>query len=190
MHIPANTTVISDRLTLRLVEHNDQHDLLAIHSSEEVTRYLPFSAWTSMADAKAWYQRTLMRHGEGNAMQFVMHHRALNRVVGTALLFHFEEESRRAEIGYVLGREYWGQGLAHEGLGSLLELAFVELGLRRLEAEINPRNSASGKVLRRLGFKQEGLLRERWSLKGEISDSALYGLLRHEWEAARNSTET
>lgn len=188
MKIPANTTIASGRLDLRLVEHDDLHDLLEIHASEEVARYLPFGAWTGMADAKAWYQRTLARHGEGSAIQFVMHHRAQGRVIGTGLLFHFEEESRRAEIGYVLGRKYWGQGFAHEGLGSLLEFAFGELNLRRLEAEIDPRNTASDKVLRRLGFMREGLLRQRWSLKGEISDSALYGLLRHEWEAARGNT--
>jgi RimJ/RimL family protein N-acetyltransferase len=188
MKIPANTTVISGRLVLRLVEHGDLHDLLEIHASEEVARYLPFGAWAGMADAKAWYQRTLARHGEGSAIQFVMHHREEDRVVGTVLLFHFEEESRRAEIGYVLGRKHWGQGFAQEGLSSLLEFAFGELGLRRLEAEIDPRNTASGKVLRRLGFTQEGLLRQRWSLKGEISDSSLYGLLRHEWEITRGKT--
>jgi RimJ/RimL family protein N-acetyltransferase len=103
------------------------------------------------------------------------------------LLFHFEEESRRAEIGYVLGKPYWGQGFAHEGVGALLAFAFGDLSLRRLEAEVDPRNVASAKVLNRLGFVQEGLLRERWALKGEICASTLYGLLRHEWDAARPS---
>jgi RimJ/RimL family protein N-acetyltransferase len=185
MKIPTHAIVHSNRLTLRLLEHNDLHDLLEVHASDEVTRYLPFDAWTSMVDAKTWYQRTMLRHGEGSAMQFVMQHRDEGRVIGTALLFHFEEESRRAEIGYVLGRPYWGKGFAHEGVGALLEFAFEDLNLRRLEAEIDPHNVASGEVLRKLGFTQEGLLRERWSLKGRISDSALYGLLRHDWEAAR-----
>lgn len=189
MKIPANATVDSARLTLRLVEQDDLHDLLEIHASEEVARYLPFDAWQGMADARAWYQRTLARHGEGSAIQFVMQHREWKRVVGSGLLFHFEEESRRAEIGYVFGRQYWGQGFAHEGLTSLLDFAFIELQLRRLEAEIDPRNTASDKVLRRLGFTQEGLLRQRWSLKDEISDSGLYGLLRQEWEAGRRDTE-
>jgi RimJ/RimL family protein N-acetyltransferase len=187
MKIPARAIVHSDRLTLRLLEHGDLHDLLEVHASDEVTRYLPFDAWTSMGDAKTWYQRTMLRHGEGSAMQFVMQHREEGRVIGTALLFHFEEESRRAEIGYVLGKPYWGQGFAHEGVGALLAFAFGDLSLRRLEAEVDPRNVASAKVLNRLGFVQEGLLRERWALKGEICASTLYGLLRHEWDAARPS---
>ena len=185
MKIPSLAIVHSERLTLRLVEHDDLHDLLDIHASEEVVRYLPFDAWTNMADAKTWYQRTMLRHGEGSAMQFVMQHRDEDRVIGTTLLFHFEEESRRAEIGYVLGRRYWGQGYAHEGVASLIEFAFDDLNLRRLEAEVDPRNTASGKVLHRLGFMQEGLLRERWALKGEITDSGVYGLLRHEWHVGR-----
>lgn len=187
MKIRPGTVIPCERLVLRQVEHDDLPDLLAIHASEEVTRYLPFGAWKNMADAQAWFRRTLVRQGEGSALQFVMHHRALDRVIGTALLFHVEEDSGRAEIGYVLGKEYWGQGLAFEALNAFLAYAFGDLGLRRLEAEINPRNAASGNILLRLGFRYEGLRRERWLLKGEVTDSDLYGLLRREWLAARNA---
>jgi RimJ/RimL family protein N-acetyltransferase len=55
--------------------------------------------------------------------------------------------------------------------------------MRRLEAEIDPRNTASAKVLERLGFRQEGFLRERWILRGEVSDGGIYGLLAAEWTA-------
>jgi RimJ/RimL family protein N-acetyltransferase len=55
--------------------------------------------------------------------------------------------------------------------------------MRRLEAQIDPRNTASAKVLERLGFRQEGFLRERWILRGEVSDGGIYGLLAAEWTA-------
>ena len=69
----------------------------------------------------------------------------------------------------------------HEALVRLVGYAFGELGLHRLEADIDPRNAASARSLARLGFRKEGTLRERWIVAGEVSDSDLYGLLGTEW---------
>ena len=69
----------------------------------------------------------------------------------------------------------------HEALRALLDFGFGELDLNRIEADIDPRNSASARTLERLGFTKEGYLRERWIVGDEVSDTALYGLLRREW---------
>jgi ribosomal-protein-alanine N-acetyltransferase len=61
--------------------------------------------------------------------------------------------------------------------------AFGPLGLRRVEADVDPRNAASCRLLERLGFRREGLLRERWRVNGETCDSALFGLLAREFDA-------
>ena len=71
----------------------------------------------------------------------------------------------------------------HEALMTLVDWAFSELKLNRLEADIDPRNLASARSLERLGFEREGLLRERWIVGDEVSDSALYGLLLSRWVA-------
>jgi len=97
--------------------------------------------------------------------------------------FQFHVASRRAEIGYALGRPYWGSGYMHNAQQALLCYSFQTLALNRLEADIDPRNLASARTLERLGFKKEGHLRERWIANDEISDTYLYGLLRREWHA-------
>ncbi len=71
----------------------------------------------------------------------------------------------------------------NEALRTLVDHAFGTLNLNRLEADIDPRNHASAKTLERLGFQQEGHLRERWIVGDEISHTAFYGLLRREWES-------
>ena len=71
----------------------------------------------------------------------------------------------------------------HEALQALLAYAFHALDLNRLEADIDPRNLASAKVLKQLGFLKEGHLRDRWIVNNEVSDTALYGLLRKEWRS-------
>jgi RimJ/RimL family protein N-acetyltransferase len=68
-------------------------------------------------------------------------------------------------------------------LRTLIGHAFGTLGLRRLEADVDPRNERSLHALEALGFRREGLLRERWLVEGEIQDSVLLGLLRSEWQA-------
>jgi RimJ/RimL family protein N-acetyltransferase len=72
----------------------------------------------------------------------------------------------------------------HEALRRLIDCAFGELSLRRLEAEVDPRNVRSARVLMQLGFTQEGLLRERWLTRGVACSVNAYGLLQREWKPA------
>jgi RimJ/RimL family protein N-acetyltransferase len=171
----------SERLLVRLVAESDLPALLEVNSSEEVTALLPYATWRSMADAQAWLQRMNGIQATGLARQFVVVLKSTGIAIGTCLLFRFEEGSARSELGYVLGRAHWGQGLMHEALEALIGCAFGTMGLRRLEAEVDTRNLTSARLLQRIGFTREGLLRQRWVAKGETKDVEMYGLLRSEW---------
>jgi [ribosomal protein S5]-alanine N-acetyltransferase len=183
MLLPADIKIETNRLTIRLVEESDLPSLFAVNADDAVTRYLPYESWKSVADGEAWFSRAAARLAAGEAGQFVIVHRESRRVVGTCLLFRFEESSARAEVGYVLAREYWGAGYMLEAMKAFVAFAFEQLGMQRLEAEIDPRNVSSAKLLERLGFVREGLLRQRWAMKGEVTDSGFYGLLHKEWQS-------
>lgn len=169
------------RLTLQLVSERNLPGLLAVHSVDEVCRYLPFATWQDMEDAKRWYARASDRHREGGAIQWVVIERDSGTVCGMCLLFNYESSHARAEVGYSLGRDFWGRGMAREALSAVLVHGFDTLGLYRLEARVDSRNSASAGLLRRLGFKHEGCLRRRDQLKDERVDVDYFGLLRPEW---------
>jgi ribosomal-protein-alanine N-acetyltransferase len=173
-----DVTIRTPRLLIRLVAEEDLPALLAVNADDVATRYLPYASWSGMEDAQAWFGRATVRLAAREAAQFVMVLPETGHVIGSCLLFKFDEASARAEVGYVLGREHWGSGYMLEAMKAVVDFAFDQLGLRRLEAEIDPRNIASARLLERLGFAREGLLRDRWDSKGEISDSGLYGLLR------------
>ncbi len=98
--------------------------------------------------------------------------------------------NRRTELGFSLRRASWGKGFAGEAARLGIEFAFEQLDLRRVEADVDPRNRASVRLLERLGFAREGLLRERWEVGGQLQDSLLLGLLRREWRAARSSRQS
>lgn len=104
-----------------------------------------------MADAHAWYQRMCDLQAAGSALQFVVVDKRTERAIGTCLLFQLDQASARAEIGYALGQAHWGQGIMQEALAALIGCAFGEMALRRLEAQVDPRNEASGRMLLRQG---------------------------------------
>ena len=84
----------------------------------------------------------------------------------------------------MLSPAHWGKGLATEAVRRVLQFGFERIGLHRVEAELDPRNTASARLLERIGFRYEGLLRERWWVYEEWCDSALYGLLRADFDEA------
>ncbi|MGE5222108.1 MAG: GNAT family N-acetyltransferase [Omnitrophica WOR_2 bacterium] len=175
-------TITTERLSLRFLSEADLPALYDIYSHPEVMRYWGWPAWTDRAQARQMLLEAQEGYRSGNALQLAIERHADRVLVGSCSLFHFHAASRRAEIGYILGRAYWGSGYMHEALQGLLRYAFLTMDLHRLEADIDPRNRASARTLERLGFQKEGILRERWIVNGEISDTWLYGLLRREWQ--------
>lgn len=175
----------SARLTLRRLDEDDVAALFNIFSDAEVMRYWSTLPMTHLDEARQKVTASLEGYRTGDALQLGIEHTAERVLIGTCTLFSFHWTSRRAEIGYSLARAYWGTGYMNEALTSLIDHAFGALQLRRLEADIDPRNERSAKSLERLGFQREGYLRERWMVGEEVSDSALYGLLAREWRTNR-----
>lgn len=177
-----NLVIDTSRLTLRPLVEDDVTGLYAIFSHPEVMRYWSYPALTDIAQAQSMLARIQANYRDGNSVRLGIVRRIDAALLGTCALFSFHEASRRAEIGYALGRPYWGSGYMHEALTALIDYGFGALNLHRIEADIDPRNTGSARTLERLGFQKEGHLRERWIVDGEISDTAWYGLLRWEWK--------
>lgn len=102
-------------------------------------------------------------------------------LVGTCTLAYIDRVNRRAELGFALGRAYWGRGYMAAALPVVLDFAFCRLGLHRVFADADPRNAPSIRALERQGFRREGLLRHHYLVQGEPQDAVVYGLLQSEW---------
>ncbi len=165
------------RLRLRPVVQADLPALLLVNGDDAVTHHLPYDTWANLADAQAWLERIAKRVEEGHTLQLVMERVADSTVIGAAILFAYDAASSRAEIGYVLGRAHWGQGYASEAVRALTQHCFEQVGMRRLEAQVNPSNTASCKLIESLGFQLEGHLRDRYTAKGNTYGVHLYGKL-------------
>jgi RimJ/RimL family protein N-acetyltransferase len=171
------------RLKLRWMNGADAEAHFAVHADPEVARYLSRPPWTELAQAREAIQQTLDQYASGTGLRLAVALRDGGQLIGNASLHHFVDDSRRCEIGYSFGRAHWGRGYAAEALEALLGYGFDTLGLNRVEADIDPDNAASGRVLEKLGFRREGYMPERWIVNGEPADTVFYGLLLRDWRA-------
>lgn len=178
-----STTLTTGRLLLRALVPADAAAMFAVFSDPEVVRYWSSTPWTGMEKAHQFVANAEEDWLSGAGLRFGIEVAATGELAGQVALHHFDQDNRRCEVGYALARQHWRQGYLTEALGAVLEHGFTALDLNRVEADIDPRNAASAKPLERLGFRQEGLLRERWIVGGEICDTAFYGLLRRDWAA-------
>lgn len=181
MPLPQIRTVEPSRLSLAPLREIHLDELMEVYGDDLVTRFVPYETWKSRKDGEAWLTKMTALSSAGTASQLVLQHKRDSRVIGTLLLFKYEEGSRRLEIGYALGRRYWRKGLMREAVSAACAYAFSALGVRRIEAEVNPANTASCGLLTRIGFVLEGTLRQRWTVKGSTYDTRIYGLLVDEW---------
>jgi [ribosomal protein S5]-alanine N-acetyltransferase len=183
-------TIESGRLRLRWVTSKDIDALYRIFSHPEVMRY-----WsTTPLENRDAAVRLLNDIQEGfrrqSTLKWGIARKEDDEIIGTATLFNLNLDSRRCELGYGLDRAEWGKGYMQEALRTLLAYAFNDLGLHRIEADVDPRNTNSIRTVEKLGFQQEGYLRERWQVGGEIQDALFFGLLRPEWDRRQNDPLT
>lgn len=169
------------RLRLRQLQAADLPALFAVFSDPAVMRYWSHPPFATPDDAR-WYLADIEAGRVNRTLwQWGIARNEDDAVIGTVTVYAVDAGNRRAEIGYALGSAHWRRGYAEEALRAVLAHAFGPLGLARIEADIDPRNGPSCRLVEKLGFRCEGLLRERWYVGGEFAHSALYGLLAREF---------
>ena len=149
-HLPIRTT----RLALRPLREADVAALFEIHSDPEAMRYWDAPIWKSDERGRAMVDRDLAAT-TADYLRLGIESGTSGMLLGTCALWRINAPCRRAEIGYILNSRVWGQGYMHEALSALLDYAFTDLNLNRIEADTDPRNERSARLLDRLGFSKE-----------------------------------
>ncbi len=175
----------TERLVLRPFRHGDEAAVLAYRRRAEVCRYIPADPLTEVtAPAFISNRITALRiEADGDRMVFAVELDGL--VIGDVLVRTSQIADKQAEIGWVFNPDFHGRGYATEAARELIRLSFDELGMHRVWAQLDPRNTASARVCERLGLRHEAHLRQDMWLKGEWTDSAIYAILEQEWRGPR-----
>lgn len=175
-------TIPVTRVNLRWLTPDDVPALFEIFGDPMVCRYGSRPPLQNPAEAADLHDEISRYFAERSLFQWGIAEVATDRVIGTCTLASLTPEHRRAEVGFALARAEWGRGYMTEALPALIRFAFQSLDLHRLEADVDPRNHASIRLLENAGFRREGFLRERYHLNGELQDALFYGLLRREYK--------
>jgi RimJ/RimL family protein N-acetyltransferase len=180
-------TLRTARLLLRPFSDADLDAIFALQSNPGVLRYWDTPPWTERAQAERFIAKCRQVEQEGAGARLAIERGADAVFIGWCAFSKWNPDYRSARLGYCLGDTAWGQGFATEAAGAVLRWAFDTLDLNRIQAETDTRNTASSRVLEKLGFVREGTLREDCIVNGDVSDSWVYGLLRREWRGSPTS---
>jgi len=175
----ANTlpTLVADRIVIRPLAATDVPAVFEIFGNPEVARYGSSPALTRLEEAEQLVTDIHTLFAARSLFQWGIALRDNDAVIGTCTLAHIDTTHRRAEIGFALARAHWRRGYVAEALPKVLEFAFEVLGCHRIEADVDPRNTASLRTLERAGFQREGYLHHRYFVHDEWHDSVMLGLL-------------
>jgi ribosomal-protein-alanine N-acetyltransferase len=158
-------------------------DLEGLHeyaSDPEVTRLTIWGPNRDLEESRRFILDAMEKFGRGTHYQLAVERKADGRLVGSIGLSVTSAAHREAEVGYCFRRQDWGKGYATEAARRVLDFGFGELGLHRIFATCRPSNTASARVLAKLGMKQEGFLRKHRFAKGEWQDSLYFAILEGE----------
>ena len=161
--------------TLRLVRPEDAAALLRFLNRPEVIEPTSSEGWT-LESLRAFGEENLAGAVIGKWARYAIVP-GNGMVVGSVGLFNVDSRNRRAEIGYDLSPDSWGQGWMTIAAGAVLDWAFGEGGFNRIEATVMAGNQRSERVLEKLGFQREGTMRQYKFVRGEFKDYSLWARL-------------
>ena len=195
MVTPTTTTTVTNwkqalpvmagsNFTLRELRKEDAPSLLAMLSTEEVSRFIspPPTTVEGFERFIAWTHR---ERNAGTYACFAIVPAGMDTAIGIFQVRSLEPGFGTAEWGFAMGSEYWGSGIFAEGARLVLDFAFDVIGAHRLEARAATANGRGNGALRKLGAVQEGVLRRSFLRNGQYYDQVLWGILAEDWRTQR-----
>jgi ribosomal-protein-alanine N-acetyltransferase len=167
----------TERLLLEEITRNDAQDLYEIRSDSKVMKYFDREMHRKIDDTLEMIEEIKKSFKEKNGITWIMKDKNSKKMIGYLGYWKLIRDKVRAEIGFALKPEYWNKGFMKESLIKIIEFGFNEFGLHSIEANVNPENINSIRLLERIGFKKEAYFKEDYFFQGKFLDSVIYSLL-------------
>ncbi|MGE7916891.1 GNAT family N-acetyltransferase [Lysinibacillus xylanilyticus] len=168
----------TDRLILRELQINDAHAILNCFSNPDVLRHYGQNPLTSLDQVKQIINNFSKNYDEKRGIKWGIELKGQEGIIGTIGFQEWSTEHRRAEISYALFPESWGKGYAMEAVNRVISFGFQEMDLVRIGAIVFTENDASNKLLTKLGFEKEGILKKYMHQNNVPYDTYIYSLVR------------
>lgn len=174
-------TLDSDRLILRKLDFNDIDAIYDYGRDPLVSKYLVWNAHTSRIDTRDFLNTVVELYNKYRLLDWGIVLKESNKLIGTVSFVNMHRNILCGEVGYVLSRKFWNNGIMSEALNTVLHFAFTEMQLNRVEAQVDPENTASSKVLEKCGFQFEGIRRDIMYYKDAFHTLKLYSILNSDF---------
>jgi len=169
----------TERLSLRAITTEDASEIFFLRSDKQVLQFLDRAPATSLDDAIQWIRIINEAIVNNESIVWAISLKNETKLIGTITFWNIKKEHYRAEIGYALHPAFQGKGFMQEAMSSVLDYGFKTMKLHSVEANINPNNAASIKLLEKNNFIREAYHKENYFYDGRFLDSAIYSLLNH-----------
>jgi [ribosomal protein S5]-alanine N-acetyltransferase len=173
----------TENLILRQIQLSDAEAVFKIFSDASVTRYHDLDTATRLEQAQFLINRRADLFKSGQRIRWGIARKVDNIIIGSCGYNCWIKSSSRAEIGYELAKVHWRKGFMTEALRAIIDFGFQAMRLNRIEAMVMLENIASIKLLEKLGFEEEGILREYGYWKGNFHDLKLFSILKKNWSS-------
>lgn len=171
----------TSRTILRPIKKKDIQDIFAYCSDEQVAKYTTWNAHQTMEDTERFVDFVLDKYHKHELSPWGIQDKRTGRIIGTCDFVSWSTNHYKAEIGYALSREYWGQGYMTECAKQLIDFGFKRMELERIEARCIVDNIGSSRVMEKSGMQFEGVLRRHIFAKGEFHDLKIYSIIKEEY---------
>lgn len=170
-----------DDVELVLLDERDVEALYALVDANRahLARWLPWAQEETVEEARAFVRASLARFSQGDGFDLGIWHKG--RLVGAIGLHSVHPVNRCTTLGYWLAADAEGKGIARDACRALVDFAFREMDLHRVDIRVAPDNARSLAIPRALGFTEEGTLREVEVLNGRYIDLVVFSCLAREW---------
>lgn len=172
----------TNRLILRRFEESDAKAMFDNWASDsEVTKYLAWPTHRSIDVSKFVINDWISNYDKDNYYSWAIVSKDTNEAVGSIAVVRIDERVGSCEIGYCIGKNYWGQGITAEAGKAVVKFLFEEVKANRVCAYHAPENPNSGKVMKKIGMTYEGTLRQSDICNQGVVDAAVYSILKEEY---------
>lgn len=169
------------RLLLRRMTVEDAADMYEYARLAQVTRYLLWQEHPSVAYTERYLRYVQGEYRKGRYFDFAIVYKENGKMIGTVGFTELDRAQLCCEIGYVINPAYSGRGIATEAVWALLNFAFVELDMERVEGRYMVENAASRRVMEKCGMRFEGVFRSLMEVKGVRRDIGVCSILKEEY---------
>lgn len=168
----------TERLLLRRLKKDDVNEIFSLRSNEEVMKYIDKERAASLKDAEIFINLINGSADSNTGITWAIELKQNpGKMIGSIGFWRLIKEHFRAEIGYMLHPDFWRKGIMKEALVAVIDFGFNEIKLHSIEAQINPGNTASARILESFGFVKEAHFKENYFFEGTFSDTIVYSKL-------------